>query len=102
MDSKLYTYLGFAKKSGNLVMGYNTCVFTMKKRKIKFLIIAQDISENSEKKIEKEAKKNQVPYRIYGSSEALSHAAGTSGRSIFGITDKNFAEVIMKEIDQGS
>lgn len=99
MRSKLHSYMGFAKKSGNLVTGFNTCVFEMSKKRIKLLIIAKDISENSGKKIEKEAKKHQVNYRIYGETDVLSQMAGTSGRSIFGITDDNFANVILKEID---
>lgn len=100
MKSKIRSYMGFAKKSGNLSSGYNTCVFGMKKGKIKLLVITKDISENTGKKIVKEAKKYQVDYRIYGRSDELSHAAGTSGRSIFGISDENFANVILKEIDQ--
>lgn len=81
-------------------MGYNTCVFAMNKGKIKLLIVAEDISENTGKKIEKEAKKHQVTCRVYGNSDDLSEMAGTGGRSIFGITDQNFAEVILKEIDK--
>lgn len=100
MRSKLHSYMGFAKKSGNLLMGYNTCVFAMKKGRVKLLIVAEDISENTGKKIEKEAKKHQVPCRVYGRSEDLSQMAGTGGRSIFGVTDQNFADVISKEIDR--
>ena len=72
----------------------------MAKNKVKLLIIAADIAENSGKKIEKEAKKYQVPYRIYGTTDELSGMAGTGGRSIFGITDQNFADVILKEIEK--
>ena len=72
MRSKLHSYMGFAKKSRNLIMGYNTCLFAMNKKKVKLLIIAEDTSEK----------------------------AGTGGRSIFGITDQNFAQVILKEIDK--
>lgn len=100
MRSKLASYMGFAKRSRNLVMGFNTCVLSMAKKKVKLLIIAADIAENSGKKIEKEAKKHQVPYRIYGTTDELSAMAGTGGRSIFGITDQNFADVILKEIDK--
>lgn len=99
MRSKLASYMGFAKKSGNLVMGFNTCVFSMAKKKVKLLIIATDISENTGKKIKKEAEKHHVPYRVYGTTDELSQMAGTGGRSIFGITDQNFSDVILKEIE---
>lgn len=100
MRSKLASYMGFARKSRNLLMGFNTCVLAMGRNKIKLLIIAEDISENTGKKIEKEAKKHQVTYRVYGTTDELSEMAGTGGRSIFGITDDNFANVILKEIDE--
>ena len=99
MRSKLESYMGFARKSRNLIMGFNTCVLAMNKNRDKLLIVAADIAENSGKKIEKEAKKHQVPYRVYGTTDELSQMAGTGGRSIFGITDENFANVILKEID---
>ena len=54
MRSKINSYLGFAKKSGNLMSGTNTCIFGISKGKVKLVILAEDISENSEKKIMKE------------------------------------------------
>ena len=35
MRSKLASYIGFAVKSRNLLMGFNTCVLAMEKRRIK-------------------------------------------------------------------
>ena len=46
--------MGFAKKSGNLVSGVNTCTFAIKKGKVKLVILAEDISAGSEKKMMKE------------------------------------------------
>ena len=40
-----------------------------------------------------------MPFKIYGSSEALSAMTGLTGRGIFGITDVNFAEAMIKEIE---
>ena len=101
MNGKLKSYLGFAKKSGNLVTGTNTCSFNMKKQKVKLLLIAEDVSRNTLKKILNEARSQKTPYRIHGMSDDLSHATGTSGRSVFGIMDENFANVIIGEIDAG-
>ena len=53
MNRKVISYLGFAKKSGNLLTGVNTCSFAMAKGKVKLMILAEDISENSRKKIMK-------------------------------------------------
>lgn len=98
MKNKVINYLGFAKKSGNLMAGVNTCTFGMNKGKVKLMILAEDISENSEKKIMKEIRKHGVEYVKYGNGEELSHAIGSQGRSVFGICDTNFSEVIKNEI----
>ena len=99
MRKKIFSYLGFAKKSGNLVAGVNTCTFAMAKGKVKLMILAEDISENSEKKIMKEIRKHGVRFVKYGSIDTLSHAAGTSGRSVFAVCDENFSKVILNEIN---
>lgn len=100
MKKQTETYLGFAKKSGNLLAGYNTCVSAMNKGKIKLLIICEDIAENSMEKITGLARANQTKYRIYGHSDVLGPATGSSGRAIFGITDAGFAKTIAAAIDQ--
>ena len=88
MNRKVISYLGFAKKSGNLLTGVNTCSFAMAKGKVKLMILAEDISENSRKKIMKEIRKYGVNHIEYGNSEE------------FAICDKGFAEAITKEIER--
>ncbi len=99
MKKKIDSYLGFAKKSGSLIAGYNTCAAAIEKKKLKLLIICEDVSENSMEKIRKLARAGGTEYRIYGSSEEIGHASGSPGRGIFGVADRNFADVIKKEID---
>ena len=100
MQSKAMSLLGFAKKSGNLVSGVNTCGFAIEKGKAKLVILAEDISAGSEKKIMKEIRKKGVPYIKYGTIEELSHIAGESGRSVFAVLDKGFAESILRELGE--
>ena len=88
------------KATGNLLTGVNTCSFAMAKGKVKLMILAEDISENSRKKIMKEIRKYGVNHIEYGNSEELSHAVGASGRNVFAICDKGFAEAITKEIER--
>jgi ribosomal protein L7Ae-like RNA K-turn-binding protein len=99
MGKKVDSYLGFAAKSRNLVSGYHTCLHAIKQKKLKLLILSEDLSENTVKKLSKLSKENEIPLRIYGKSEELSKATGSQDRGIFGITDGNFADVILKEID---
>ena len=100
MRKKTESYLGFAARSRNLVTGYNTCIMAMKKRKLKLLILASDLSENSIEKLVKEAEKSGTSYKIYGSVEGLSQMTGNDNKGVFGITDRNFADIISQEIDR--
>jgi len=99
MKKKTESYLGFAKKSGNLLAGYNTCSAAIKKGKIKLLIVCEDLAENSMEKILGLAKADHIKYRIYGHSDLLGPATGNPGRAIFGITDSGFADTIIEAID---
>jgi ribosomal protein L7Ae-like RNA K-turn-binding protein len=99
MRKKVDSYLGFAAKSRNLVSGYQSCLHAIKQKKLKLLILSEDISENTLKKLSRLSEEDKIPLRIYGKSEELSKVTGSQERGIFGITDVNFADVILKEID---
>lgn len=98
MKRKIESYLGFAKKSGKLVSGTHTCTVNGDRGKLKLLIIAEDTAPGSRKKMVQLAQRTRTPYKIYGLGDELSHIVGESRRSVFGITDKNFAEIIQKAI----
>ena len=100
MRKKIDSYLGFAVKSRNLICGYNTCVAAMNKGKIKLLLVAEDISQNTEEKILRAAEKKRVLCRRYGAVSELSRITGEENAGIFGIIDENFANVILKEIEK--
>lgn len=99
MRKKIETYLGFAKRSRNLVTGYNTCLYGLQSRKIKLVILAGDAAENTVKKFMDQTRNSKVPVRFYGTKEELSQITGESDKGVFGITDKHFAEIILKELD---
>ncbi len=99
MKSKVLSLMGFAKKSGNVVSGVNTCGFAIGKGRAKLVILAGDISAGSEKKIMKDIRKKGVPYVKYGTIEELSHITGEVGRSVFAVLDEGFARGILKEIE---
>ena len=99
-SNKVYSYLGFAARSRNLITGYNTCMTSMNKRKIKLLILTEELSENTIKKMLQQCSKTNTKHRIFGSAEELSRVTGKDGAGVFGITDRHFAEIISKETDR--
>ena len=69
--------MGLAARGRMLAVGYNTCILMMNRRKIKILILAGDLADNSKEKM----------------------ITGKENSGIFGITDENLSKAILEEID---
>ncbi len=95
---KIESYLGLARRAGKIVSGYQTCVHTISKGNIKLIIVASDASEKTRDRFESLCSRYDVEFEVYGTVDILSEMTGFTGRGIYGITDRNFAEVMIKEI----
>ena len=100
MRSKIHSYLGFSKRSRNLLSGYNSCFYGMERGKVKLLLLASDLAENTAKKCSKTASAHEIPLRVYGTIQMLSNMAGEPNRGVYGITDEQLAKVVMEQIDK--
>jgi len=96
--NKVKNYLGLARRAGKIVSGYQTCIHTLQKGEVKLIIVAEDAAQNTKDKFSHLCEKYGVPFEIFSTADELSEMTGFPGRGIFGITDKGFAEVTMKEI----
>ena len=94
MENKIYGLLGLCTRAGKISFGTEAVLEKISKRKVKLLIIAEDTSEKSKKKILDIAQKNNVPYTIFGTIFDNSKAIGKVNKAIIAIEDKNFAEAI--------
>lgn len=97
---KVKSYLGFASKSRNLVAGQGKVIDGITKGTAILIIIGLDVGDNTKDKLVSKCKSSGVTYRIFESCENLGHWTGHYGKGVLGITDENFSEVILKEIDQ--
>ena len=97
--SKFRSYMGFAARSKNIQVGYNTALMLIAKRRVKLLIIATDVGDNTKSKLTQKCVTNNIKYRVFGEASELSHMTGNVDRGVFAIVDKGFAESICKEID---
>ena len=95
---KIESYLGLARRAGKIVSGYQTCVHTISRGTIRLVIVASDTSDNTKEKFEHLCSRYGVDFCVYGTTDELSFMTGFQGRGIYGITDSNFAEVMIKEI----
>lgn len=99
MESKVFSLLGFASKSRNLQTGYNTCVLAINKNKIKLIILATDLADNSKEKMTRLCESRGIKCYEFSTMDQLSKCTGKSNSGIFGITEPGFAKAIEKEID---
>jgi ribosomal protein L7Ae-like RNA K-turn-binding protein len=96
--------MGFARKSGNLVSGESAVLAFLKKKKIKLLVLAKDISEKNKENWLKTGAEFNTEIIFLGSKLSLGKALGSSPRTIVGIKDEKFAVAlnnIFKEITGG-
>ena len=96
VQNKFLLFLGLAKKSRNLLLGFETVKnnFKNKNKKNLLILITQDISENSLEKIIFEANKYQVNIQKinYTKDQIYDYLGKYSG--IISITDQNFVNKI--------
>lgn len=99
MRERIHSFLGFARKSRNLVSGYNGCEDAVKKGKVYLIIVAEDISEKTMEKFKAMGDERRIPFRVFNDKETLSEMTGLHNRGIYAITDENLSEAILREID---
>lgn len=99
-EERLKGYLGLATKAGKLVTGYNTCLDMMPGGKLKLIILARDVGENTREKFRKKCEFYGLPMRIGLEADEMSKAVGKTDKGIFGITDQGFAKSMMSVIDE--
>ncbi|QEK12232.1 50S ribosomal protein L7ae [Crassaminicella thermophila] len=100
MNDKVFSFLGLAQRSGNLVTGEDTCTAYIKKNAINLVIVAEDASNNTKKKFKDMTMYRNINFVIYGNKNELSHAIGKTNRAVYGIKDKEFAKKIFSLIKE--
>lgn len=98
---RLQTLLGFAAKAGALVTGSAAVEIGIKKRQVKLVICANDLSAKTIKNLSYLCEANQVLFYCYGNLSEIGHWVGSPGRGIIGITSKQFADVIDSLFNDG-
>lgn len=101
MKPKVRSLLGLARRAGKVSSGEAQVEAFLKKKKGYLLIIAED-SPGAFSRFDSWARDNKIPVFIEGKKTDLGWAIGLSPRSIVLVTDRGFAEAIIKEIQARS
>lgn len=100
-DKKILAYLGLAQKAGRLKSGEFSVEKAIKDGSAKLVIISEDASDNTVKKMTDMCVYRNLPYYRFSDRESLGKATGKSIRVTAAITDDGFAKAVSSCFDNG-
>ncbi len=95
---KVFSLLGIATKSNNLVSGEFLTEKAVKEHKAALVIVAEDASNNTKKMFTNMCEFYKVPIYFCGTKNELGHAMGKEFRASLAILDKGLADAIEKQL----
>lgn len=90
------TMLGFAKKAGKISSGEGITLDNIKSNRAKIVILANDASDNTAKRIKDKSKYRNITVIEVLDRYEIGRAIGQQERVVVSITDKGFSESIQK------
>lgn len=100
MNDKLLGLLGLAARARKIITGEQLVIKEIRSGKAKLVLIANDASHNSRKKIEDKCKYYNVEYYFFGDRYQLGHAIGKETRIAIAILDSGFAKKISSLLNE--
>ena len=98
-NDRVLNLIGLAQKAGKVVSGEFMTEKAVKTGEAALVILAEDASENTQKKFRNMCEFYQVPLRIHAAKDHLGHAMGKELRASLAVVDNGFAQAIMKKMD---
>lgn len=96
--NKSFNLVGLAKRAGKVVCGEEAVKEGIRSGKLKLVIIAEDVSNNTRKSIINSCKHYGVTYYFAGTKEELGHAVGNNFNAVLAISDEGFAKTIERNL----
>lgn len=94
MKNKVFSNLGLAMRAGKLVTGDESVLEAVRSGEAKLVVVAEDASDNTRKKIADKCSYYEVPLFVYGSRNELGGSIGKPERVVMAVTDAGFAKLI--------
>lgn len=95
---KVFSLLGIATKSNNIVSGEFLTEKAVKEKKAALVIVAEDASDNTKKKFRNMCTYYKVPIYFCGLKTEIGHAMGKEFRASLAVLDKGLADAIEKQL----
>lgn len=100
VKNKVYSMLGLATRSRNLVSGEFSTEKAVKERKAFLVIVATDASDNTKKQFRNMCDFYHVEMREFGTKEELGRAMGKEMRASLAVINEGFAKSIIKILEE--
>lgn len=98
--NRVLSMLGLATRAGKVAAGEFSVEKAVKSGRAVLVIVAEDASENTKKLFTNMCAYYRVPFCIYAAKDALGHAMGKEVRASVALTDRGFADAVLKLINQ--
>ena len=99
MKNKIFSLLGLATRSRNLVSGEFMTEKAVKEGSACLVIVSEEASDNTKKKFTNMCSFYEVPIYFYGTKEELGHCIGKEFRASAAVTDEGFAKSIISRLE---
>ncbi|AXF55100.1 YlxQ family RNA-binding protein [Salicibibacter kimchii] len=100
MKQDFYRFLGLATRANRVVSGEETVINGIKKQRFHLVLISDDASTNTNKRLGDKCRHYHIPIRQAGTRQAMGEAIGKHERVVIGITDKGFSDKMIRMLDQ--
>lgn len=98
LKNRLFSNLGLAQKAGKIVSGEFATENAVKSFAAHMVIVAEDASDNTKKKMTNMTDFYEVPIYFFGTKEELGHCIGKEYRSMLAVLDAGFTKSFEKQI----
>lgn len=97
-QNKVFSLLGLAARSRNVVSGEFSTEKSVKEGKARLVLVAEDASDNTKKLFTNKCTFYHVPIYFIGTKDELGHAMGKEARASLAVTDDGFAKALMEQL----
>ena len=94
--NKILNNLGLCQRAGGIISGEEMVEEYVRQGKVYYIFLANDASNNTQKRVFDKAKYYNVEVDNSYSSLEISTAIGKSGRMVVGVTNSGFVKILKK------
>lgn len=96
MDKKILGLLGLATAGGRIAPGDTAVRDAIFRGKAQLVVLARDCGENTKEKFVRLCSEKEITCIEMFDKETIGKAIGKEGKAVIALTDRGFAEAVMK------